>query len=42
MELTLVNLDSPAETRSFEKGRFELYRIGALSLHIMGSETYAA
>ena len=37
MELTLVNLDSPAETRSFEKGRFELYRIGPLTL---GRATY--
>ena len=29
MDLTLVNLDDPHEVRTFEKGRFELYRIGA-------------
>ena len=28
MDLTLVNLDSPVETREFEKGRFEIYRVG--------------
>ena len=28
MDLALVNFDDPSETRSFAKGRFELYRIG--------------
>jgi quercetin dioxygenase-like cupin family protein len=37
MDLMLVNLDSPAETRSFEKGRFELYRVGPMTL---GRATY--
>jgi quercetin dioxygenase-like cupin family protein len=37
MDLTLVNLDSPAEVRTFEKGRFELYRVGPLTL---GRATY--
>jgi quercetin dioxygenase-like cupin family protein len=32
VDLTLVNLDSPAETRTFEKGRFELYRVGPMTL----------
>ncbi len=75
MDLTLVNFDSPDEARTFEKGRFDLYRVGpttlgratyepgwrwsehvgapvgedscqvehvGVSLHIMGSEDYAA
>jgi hypothetical protein len=37
MDLTLVNLDSPTETRTFGKGRFELYRIGPMTL---GRATY--
>ena len=37
MDLTLVNLDSPAEVRTFEKGRFELYRVGPMTL---GRATY--
>jgi quercetin dioxygenase-like cupin family protein len=37
MDLTLVNLDSPTETRSFEKGRFDLYRVGPMTL---GRATY--
>ncbi len=28
MDLTLLNLDSPTETRTFDRGRFELYRSG--------------
>jgi quercetin dioxygenase-like cupin family protein len=36
-DLTLVGLDAPAETRTFEKGRFELYRIGPMTL---GRATY--
>ena len=31
MDLTLVNLDSPAETRTFEKGRFETYVVGPMT-----------
>jgi hypothetical protein len=37
MDLTLVNLDTPTETRMFEKGRFEVYRIGPMTL---GRATY--
>ncbi len=37
MDLTIVNLDDPHEVRTFEKGRFELYRIGGLTL---GRATY--
>ncbi len=37
MDLTLMNLDSPAEVRTFEKGRFELYRVGPMTL---GRATY--
>jgi quercetin dioxygenase-like cupin family protein len=36
-DLTLVNLDAPAETRTFEKGRFDVYRIGPMTL---GRATY--
>ncbi|MDP9189650.1 MAG: cupin domain-containing protein [Actinomycetota bacterium] len=37
MDLALVNFDSPTETRSFEKGRFETYRVGPMTL---GRATY--
>ena len=37
MDLTLINFDSPDETRDFEKGRFELYRVGPTTL---GRATY--
>jgi quercetin dioxygenase-like cupin family protein len=37
MDLTLINLDAPTETRTFEKGRFELYRVGTMTL---GRATY--
>ena len=37
MDLTLVQLDNPTETRSFEKGRFEVYRVGPMTL---GRATY--
>ena len=37
VDLTLVNFDSPDETRTFEKGRFELYRVGPTTL---GRATY--
>lgn len=68
MDLTLLSLDTPTETRNFDKGRFELYSVGPMtigratyepgwrwsehvgpatgetyvSLHVMGSENYAA
>lgn len=37
MDLTLLNLDSPTETRTFEKGRFELYSVGPMTI---GRATY--
>jgi quercetin dioxygenase-like cupin family protein len=37
MDLELVNFDSPTEVRTFEKGRFELYRVGPMAL---GRATY--
>ena len=37
MDLTLINLDHPSETRTFEKGRFELYKVGPMTL---GRATY--
>jgi quercetin dioxygenase-like cupin family protein len=37
MDLTLVNFGAPSETRTFEKGRFELYRVGPMTL---GRATY--
>jgi quercetin dioxygenase-like cupin family protein len=37
MDLTLVNFDEPAEVREFEKGRFEVYRVGPMTL---GRATY--
>ena len=49
-ELAVVQkrFESPDEVRTFEKGKLELVRIGALtigrryvSLHFMGAETYA-
>jgi len=36
-DLTLVNLDAPTEVRTFEKGRFEVYRVGPMTL---GRATY--
>jgi quercetin dioxygenase-like cupin family protein len=36
-ELLLKGLDEPDETRNFEKGRFELYRVGPMTL---GRATY--
>ena len=38
MNIELVNLDGPTETRHFEKGRFDLYRVGPATL---GRATYA-
>ena len=37
MELTLVNFDDPIETRHFEKGHFDVYRVGPATL---GRATY--
>ena len=37
MDLTLVNFSDPTEVRTFEKGRFELYRVGPMTL---GRATY--
>lgn len=37
MDLTLINFDAPSETRSFEKGKFELYVVGPMTL---GRATY--
>ena len=37
IDLALLNLADPSEVRTFEKGRFELYRIGAVTL---GRATY--
>jgi quercetin dioxygenase-like cupin family protein len=33
----LINFDSPTEVREFEKGRFEVYRVGPMTL---GRATY--
>jgi quercetin dioxygenase-like cupin family protein len=35
--LELVNFDEPSEVRTFEKGRFELYRVGPT---VLGRATY--
>jgi hypothetical protein len=32
MDLELVNFDNPTEVRTFEKGKFELYRVGPATL----------
>jgi quercetin dioxygenase-like cupin family protein len=37
MDLALLNLSDPSEVRTFEKGRFELYRVGPMTL---GRATY--
>jgi quercetin dioxygenase-like cupin family protein len=37
LDLALLNLGAPTETRSFEKGRFEVYEIGPATL---GRATY--
>ena len=37
MDPLLINLDEPTETRTFEKGRFEVYRVGPMTL---GRATY--
>ena len=37
MDLELINFNEPSETRQFERGRFELYRVGPMTL---GRATY--
>jgi quercetin dioxygenase-like cupin family protein len=37
MDLSLVNFDDPVEVRTFEKGRFEVYAVGPMTL---GRATY--
>jgi quercetin dioxygenase-like cupin family protein len=37
MNIELINVELPTETRRFEKGRFDLYRIGTTTL---GRATY--
>ena len=37
MDLTLIPLDQPTETRHFEKGHFQVYAVGPLTL---GRATY--
>jgi quercetin dioxygenase-like cupin family protein len=37
MDLTLIDLDSPTEVRTFHKGRFEVYRVGPMTI---GRATY--
>ena len=37
MDLTLVNFDQPHDRRTFEKGRFEVYKVGPMTL---GRATY--
>ena len=37
MDLELINFQSPTEVRTFDRGRFELYKIGPMTL---GRATY--
>ena len=37
MDLELVNFDNPTEVRTFEKGKFEVYRVGPATI---GRATY--
>ena len=37
MDLTLLNLENPTETRTFDRGRFELYAVGPMTI---GRATY--
>ena len=37
MDLQIINLRSPTKVRTFDKGRFELYQIGSITL---GRATY--
>jgi quercetin dioxygenase-like cupin family protein len=36
-DLTLINLDEPAEVRTFEKGKFEIFNVGPMTV---GRATY--
>ena len=38
MDLTLIDFDSPTEVRTFDKGRFEVYRVGPMTLGRATSE----
>jgi quercetin dioxygenase-like cupin family protein len=37
MDLQLINLEQPSEVRTFERGRFEVYNVGPMTL---GRATY--
>jgi quercetin dioxygenase-like cupin family protein len=37
MDLTLISFDAPTEVRTFDKGRFEVYEVGPMTL---GRATY--
>jgi quercetin dioxygenase-like cupin family protein len=37
MDLTLLSLDNPTETRTFDRGKFELYAVGPMTI---GRATY--
>jgi quercetin dioxygenase-like cupin family protein len=37
VDLTLIDFDSPTEVRTFDKGRFELYSVGPMTI---GRATY--
>jgi quercetin dioxygenase-like cupin family protein len=37
MDLTLISFDAPTEVRTFERGRFEVYEVGPMTL---GRATY--
>ena len=37
MDLTLIDFDNPTETRTFERGRFEIYVVGPMTI---GRATY--
>ena len=37
VDFALINLDAPSEVRTFEKGRFEVYRVGPMTI---GRATY--
>jgi len=37
MDVELINFDEPTETRTFEKGRFDVYKVGPTTL---GRATY--
>ena len=37
MDLTLLSLDEPTEVRTFPKGKFEIYRVGPMTI---GRATY--